>query len=351
MNDGPHDELISALLDGELSVEERRQVEQLLADDPACRQLYEELRMVRATVAGLPRHRLNKDLSRRVLRRAERRMLLGGDSEKASKPATAPAKAAALAEAIWQRDWRTILWPALAVSVALLLFVFNRGIWSPSTDPPAPGDAIAGKAPATGRFAERSKPREEKIATSNKRRGSDRSAQGSTMWVIAEVSPEAIRQSSFHELLEAHEISLADSAPRRSPPRGGAPPARTAIEEANRKAGESGEVAYVITGARQQIERTLKELRERDETYTVIEEKALPEQQQPAASLASNQAAVDSVATAPAVARRYATRAEAEDAASKLPDDPASDPGKAAEMVSAVIVLRSAASKDSKDEE
>ncbi len=44
MNDLPQNELLSAYLDGELTAAEQAEIEQLLADSPAARQLVEELR-------------------------------------------------------------------------------------------------------------------------------------------------------------------------------------------------------------------------------------------------------------------------------------------------------------------
>ena len=69
-----HEELIGAYLDGELTPSEQIRVEQLLDENPEYRQLYEEFRALRHSLEGLPRYRLNEDLSHRVLRLAEREM-------------------------------------------------------------------------------------------------------------------------------------------------------------------------------------------------------------------------------------------------------------------------------------
>lgn len=75
MNHLPHPELFSAYLDGELTAEEEAQVEHLLADSPAARQLLEELRSLSQTLQTLPNLQLAEDLSPHVLRAAERRVL------------------------------------------------------------------------------------------------------------------------------------------------------------------------------------------------------------------------------------------------------------------------------------
>ena len=70
--------MISAYLDGELSVEERAQVETWLAESPELRQLHDELKTLGASIQALPRHQLTQDLQGAVLRRAEQTVLAGG---------------------------------------------------------------------------------------------------------------------------------------------------------------------------------------------------------------------------------------------------------------------------------
>jgi hypothetical protein len=76
MNDVPDTELFSAYLDGELTADEQVRVEQFLAASLEARQLLEELRALGGTLQGLPQEKLGEDLSARVLKVAERRMLL-----------------------------------------------------------------------------------------------------------------------------------------------------------------------------------------------------------------------------------------------------------------------------------
>ncbi len=89
MKDLPEYELLSAYLDGELTARERARVEQLLAGDPAARQQFDELRALSNTLHALPLNRVNEDLSARVLRQAERRML-SGSPVAATQAAAAP---------------------------------------------------------------------------------------------------------------------------------------------------------------------------------------------------------------------------------------------------------------------
>lgn len=77
MDDLERDELLSAYVDGELTAGERAQVEQLLAESVEARQIVAELRSLRSTFRQLPQHRLEADFPKKVLRQAERAMLLG----------------------------------------------------------------------------------------------------------------------------------------------------------------------------------------------------------------------------------------------------------------------------------
>ncbi len=66
----PHDkisdELISAYLDGELDLQQRAQVEQLVTRDPHYSQMLEELRTLRETLRSLPRHQLDAGFHERA---------------------------------------------------------------------------------------------------------------------------------------------------------------------------------------------------------------------------------------------------------------------------------------------
>ena len=131
MNDFPESELISAYLDGELTAAERTQVEQLLAANPATRQWMEDLRAVGAAIKSLPQQRLDEDLSGRVLKIAERRVLTGGDN--LARPADA-------GDRRWWRqvDWRgmaskrALFWSGLAMAIAVMIRL---------NEPPQPAQA------------------------------------------------------------------------------------------------------------------------------------------------------------------------------------------------------------------
>ena len=122
MNDLPQDELFSAYLDGELTAAERAEMERLLAADPAARQLLEELRALSNTLQTLPREKLGEDLSRHVLRVAERRMLTEG------APGQSEATSVPLARSLFRRflNRRAVAWAGLAVAVAVMIAINER---------------------------------------------------------------------------------------------------------------------------------------------------------------------------------------------------------------------------------
>jgi hypothetical protein len=119
MTDLPQNELFSAYLDGELTAAEQAEMEQLLATSPAARQLLDELRALSATLQNLPREGIGEDLSRQVLRVAERRMLTEGgpgDAETAPMP---PGRSR------FQRfaTRRNLVWLALTASIAVMVLI------------------------------------------------------------------------------------------------------------------------------------------------------------------------------------------------------------------------------------
>jgi anti-sigma factor RsiW len=120
----PENELFSAYLDGELTAAERAQVEQLLAADPAARQLLEELRKVSEEVRALPKQSLGEDLRTSILRQAERRMLTeesAGTVEKTAAPMP-------LARSIFRRFTtpRVIIWTTITVVFAIMIRLDER---------------------------------------------------------------------------------------------------------------------------------------------------------------------------------------------------------------------------------
>jgi anti-sigma factor RsiW len=125
MNDLPHNELLSAYLDGELTAAERAEVERLLADSPAARQFVEELRAAGNMLRALPREKLPEDLSRQVLRIAERRMLSEEEPNAADEEATPPVP---LGRALLRRfaNRRILSWLALTAAIALAITINDR---------------------------------------------------------------------------------------------------------------------------------------------------------------------------------------------------------------------------------
>ena len=121
MLDVPENELFSAYLDGELTAEEQAEIENLLNTSPAARQLLDELRALSATLQSLPVVELNEDLSGRVLRAAERRLLsdpLGAEQTNGAAGRDTIPGPRLLGRML---RGRALWWSGLAVSVALLL--------------------------------------------------------------------------------------------------------------------------------------------------------------------------------------------------------------------------------------
>jgi len=126
-------ELLSAYLDGELTVEEQARVEQWLADDPAARRLLDELGAVSRMVGQLPDERLGEDLSVAVLKQAEREILIGraGSDGQAATPKQprGDAKATRREKKPWWHRARRLFgarglgWSVAAVAVALLIML------------------------------------------------------------------------------------------------------------------------------------------------------------------------------------------------------------------------------------
>jgi len=143
MNDPLQDDRLSAYLDGELTDQQRAELEAEMAADPARQQVVEELRSLSATLRALPRQTLGDDFRDQVLRKAERAMLAApGEREpSATLPTDAIATGAIQADprststdrtareladrtvvpiGYSRRGW---VWAALAVAAALLIMI------------------------------------------------------------------------------------------------------------------------------------------------------------------------------------------------------------------------------------
>lgn len=86
MKNVPENELFSAYLDGELTADEERRVEQLLAESGSARRLVDELRSLSAMVQSLPREKVPTDFSAEVVREARHRVFAEDSSPSQSLP-------------------------------------------------------------------------------------------------------------------------------------------------------------------------------------------------------------------------------------------------------------------------
>ena len=102
-HENPDNELLSALVDGELTAAERVAVERRLRDDPQAQAMVDELRAVSQMLQSLPKQELGADLREVVLRRA--------DVRAEQVPASVDGA----------RRW---VWAALALAAALVLAVY-----------------------------------------------------------------------------------------------------------------------------------------------------------------------------------------------------------------------------------
>ncbi|HTU25134.1 MAG TPA: hypothetical protein VMF30_07040 [Pirellulales bacterium] len=109
MSDTSDNELLSAYLDDELTPDERRHVEQRLAESAELRRDYEELCALRTHLSALPRHTLANDLPARVLHLA---------AANHAQPATDDAAAERRG-----RRLRAIAYPVLAVAAAVAMML------------------------------------------------------------------------------------------------------------------------------------------------------------------------------------------------------------------------------------
>jgi hypothetical protein len=127
------DELLSAFLDGELSPDERAQVEKHLASSEADRLLLSELQALRSEVAALPPAAMSPDFADRVVRAAV------AEAEKhnpAAAAASLPPPAASRSSRRWLIGAAVASAAALAASILLVLSFWRRGL------PPAPDEIV-----------------------------------------------------------------------------------------------------------------------------------------------------------------------------------------------------------------
>ena len=116
-------ELISAYLDGELNASETELVERALRDDPAARQLMEELRRTVELVSDLPRHAAPPSILEDVCAQVERAELLGDFDTPIATPGG--------------RRTPVVAWLSMAAAVAIVAFGtvwYAREQWSADGD-------------------------------------------------------------------------------------------------------------------------------------------------------------------------------------------------------------------------
>lgn len=120
-------EQLSAYLDGELTPQERRSVEERLAADPAARKLLAELRAQRDMIRGLPQLPIPRDLSRSVVTLAQRRRAgeqsPTGESPLAASVGEAPRTVQTLVKRLLRP--RNLTWALLAASIGLVIALIS----------------------------------------------------------------------------------------------------------------------------------------------------------------------------------------------------------------------------------
>ncbi len=145
MNPNFSDELISAYLDGELTSAEQAVIEQLLVDNAAARQMFEELRTLRAGLQGLPQSRLDDNFAARVLRTAEREMLKASPSAPAKGAPTSVSDVTRLLRR-WQRRFWVMATVAAGLLITLSLDYATHGWRGLANAPPAKANAAKANA-------------------------------------------------------------------------------------------------------------------------------------------------------------------------------------------------------------
>ena len=185
MPDLPHEELLSAYLDGEVSPEERARAERLLAENPDARRLFRQMQALQGSLGGLPQQALPDDFSQRVLRQAERQVLGSGgpsaetDAEAIGSPEN-DARPVVNAESddddappFSERVRRPLVCILLAIAAVILAAIYNPLLFrlAGGSRPVAVGDSVATEGISNYRMPRRG-------AATSKQGPSDTSAPG-----------------------------------------------------------------------------------------------------------------------------------------------------------------------------
>ncbi|MHB8972172.1 MAG: anti-sigma factor family protein [Pirellulaceae bacterium] len=121
------DELISAYLDGELTVQEQAYVEEQLRENADLRRMCDELRALRATLQAMPVAEPPANFAERILRQAERRMLLDDVSmtESSFMVAAQERSSGGRRHRVFVlRDWRVGVTVAAALAACVLVMLW-----------------------------------------------------------------------------------------------------------------------------------------------------------------------------------------------------------------------------------
>ena len=142
-NDKHTDELISAYLDGEVTSQERAQVEQRLRTDPQWQQTLEELRTLRETLQALPRQKLDARFRQRVLQKVHEQP--APEAALTASPPVAPAPPKGPASST-RKVLRGLMWATSAAAAVALLIVYTAPLQrdaarSVASNPSSPREA------------------------------------------------------------------------------------------------------------------------------------------------------------------------------------------------------------------
>ncbi len=235
------DDLISAYLDGELSAQEQAMVEAALRDSAELRRLCDELRTLRTALQAIPDEPPPAGLAERVLRQAERRMLLGPESapgtddavlqpqEDVATPASqSPAEPARRARSMWWSEhgrWVATCGASAAVLLLAVLILSNRSPQFVATH------TDSGAAESGGAF------------DSGEPMGTAAEVDDASIASAAAAEPSMPEPSELTKQEEAATLELARTAGSSVPRPAASPSPRDERAEANHQSGASGQLA------------------------------------------------------------------------------------------------------------
>jgi anti-sigma factor RsiW len=117
----PEEERLSAYLDGELSVDERQRVEQLLQENARFRKVLEEFKLLRGHLRELPSHVAPEWLTDAILERIGQ---LNGPATNGSDAPVIPSGANEPAPISHRTKWRGVMLAGMALAASLLVMLF-----------------------------------------------------------------------------------------------------------------------------------------------------------------------------------------------------------------------------------